>query len=273
MTDLADALGIRFGADPDIPDCLARNESLFRMAARGSCRAFEGPAVAVEVLETLSAVALSAPSKSDLQQRDILLVADPVLADRLRQLLGAQDWIAGAPSLVVFLANNRRQRQLQAWHDAPFPNDHLDAFFNASVDAGIALAFFVAAAEAAGLGCCPISTIRNHMSEVRGLLALPDHVFPVAGLAVGTPAHPALKISPRLPLSKTVHRNRFEDIAQAEVTAYDIRRLKIEETRGRTNPDGQETRPGWSEAKARQYSEPQRVDFAGFISSIGFRLD
>jgi Nitroreductase family len=77
---------------------------------------------------------------------------------------------------------------VHAWRGHTFANDHLDAFFNATVDAAIALETFVAAAEAAGLGCCPISVIRNHAEEVSGLLGLPDHVFPVAGLGVGIPA-------------------------------------------------------------------------------------
>jgi nitroreductase/FMN reductase [NAD(P)H] len=53
----------------------------------------------------------------------------------------------------------------------------LDAFFNASVDAGIALASFVIAVEATGLGCCPISTFRNDAQAVSDLLELPDRVF------------------------------------------------------------------------------------------------
>ena len=46
--------------------------------------------------------------------------------------------------------------------------------------------------------------IRNHAEEVSGLLGLPDHVFPVAGLGVGIPATPAF-VSARLPLCLTVH--------------------------------------------------------------------
>jgi nitroreductase/FMN reductase [NAD(P)H] len=268
--NLHEALRARFGSCPDGVEAVCAPEYLTRMASRGSCRSFREGEVPLEVLETLSAVALSAPSKSDLQQRDILLVTDPDLAAKMRRLLGAQDWIAGAPSLVVFLANNRRQRRLHQMHGIPFANDHLDAFFNASVDAGVALAFFVAAAEAAGLGCCPISTIRNHLPEVRDLLGLPDHVFPVAGLAVGVPATDAPKLSPRLPLSKTVHRNRFADITEAEVQDYDARRLNTEAS---TAASGAAPRLGWSEAKARQYNDPQRVDFADFIRSIGFRLE
>ena len=121
-----------------------------------------------------------------------------------------QDWIPGCPHLLVFLGNNRRQRQVHAWRGHTFANDHLDAFFNATVDAAIALEAFVAAAEAAGLGCCPISVIRNHAEEVSELLGLPYHVFPVAGLGVGAPATPAF-VSTRLPLGLTVHRDRYTD--------------------------------------------------------------
>ena len=55
----------------------------------------------------------------------------------------------------------------------PFANDHLDAFLNAAVDAGLVLMNFIRAAEAVGLGCCPISVIRNHIDEVAELLELP----------------------------------------------------------------------------------------------------
>ncbi|NJM34133.1 MAG: NADPH-dependent oxidoreductase, partial [Rhodomicrobium sp.] len=63
----------------------------------------------------------------------------------------------------------------------PFANDHLDAFFNAACDAAIALTAFILAAEARGLGCTPISAIRNHAEAVSELLGLPDHVFPFVG--------------------------------------------------------------------------------------------
>jgi nitroreductase/FMN reductase [NAD(P)H] len=115
------------------------------------------------------------------------------------------------------------------------------------------------------LGCCPISTIRNHLPQVRDLLGLPDHVFPVAGLALGRPQAGARRISARLPLDKTVHQNRFRDIDETEIAEYDARRL------AGLSPSSQAA-TGWSKAKAAQYSEPQRTDFARFMQSIGFRL-
>ncbi|MGZ2257282.1 nitroreductase family protein [Roseobacter sp. A03A-229] len=250
----------RFGEAPTVPAEVAENAVLTQIAARASCRAFKHQAVEIALLETLCAAALSAPSKSDLQQRDIVIITDAELLTQLKTLLAAQAWITDVPAMVVFLANNRRQRHIQHWHAQPFPNDHLDAFFNASVDAGIALATFMTAAEATGLGCCPISTIRNHLDDVKDLLQLPDHVFPVAAMAVGHPAG-APDISPRLPLSKTIHYNHFADITEEEVKGYDTRRLD--------GADG----PGWSEAKARMYAAPQRTDFGSFVRQIGFNLD
>src|SRR5262249_61960386 len=132
--------------------------------------------VAPAPVAPLCALALCAPSKSDLQQRDIVVVADLDLRRKLDALLCdgplAQAWIADAPHLLVFCANNRRQRLVHEWRGRPFANDHLDAFFNAAVDAGIALAQFVVAAEAAGLGCCPITAIPNHAAEASTPLSL-----------------------------------------------------------------------------------------------------
>ena len=274
MKSIKDALDHRFGdfahaVDPRI----AEQPFLQGMASRGVCRRFRDDKVPDTLIETLAALALSSPTKSDLQQRDILIIDDPAIRDRIDTLLADQDWIPKAPHLAVFIGNNRRLRQVQAWTGIPFANDHLDAFFNAAVDAGIALSAFVLAAEAAGVGCCPISVIRNHAEEVSGLLGLPDHVFPVAGLGFGWPAAPSY-ISLRLPLSATVHRNRYTDCTRDIVDGYDKRRNGVFPYRAQRNVARFGTSPtyGWSEDKARQYGEPERADFGKFVNARGFKL-
>ena len=159
------ALDLRFGDAPRTPVPATGGETWSTLANRGVVRRFKPEPVAAAMLDTLCALALSSPSKSDLQQRDILIVEDAAKRARINQLLADQDWIPGAPHFLVFLGNNRRQRQVHAWRGHAFANDHLDAFFNAAVDAGIALSAFVVAAEAVGLGCCPVSVIRNHATE------------------------------------------------------------------------------------------------------------
>jgi len=184
-------------------------------------------------------------------------------------------WIAAAPAFLVFCGNNRRQRQLHEWRGRAFVNDHLDAFFNAAVDAAILLATFTIAAERVGLGCCAISAVRNHAAKVGDLLGLPDHVFPVAGLTLGWPAGDG-EISLRLPLEVTLHEDRFdEDGLRAAVDAYDARRAEAQPYTKQRDEGGYGSAAPytWSEDKARQYNKPERADFGAFIRAKGFRLE
>ncbi|MDX2156040.1 MAG: nitroreductase family protein [Hyphomicrobiaceae bacterium] len=274
MKSLKELLDLRFGDMGTVPDAIADNPALITMAGRGVVRRFKPEPVPAAMLDTLSAIALSAPSKSDLQQRDILIVEDGAIRGRINALLKDQDWVASCPHILVFLGNNRRQRQVHQWRGHAFANDHLDAFFNASVDAAIALQAFVFAAEAAGLGCCPISVIRNHAEEVSGLLGLPDHVFPVAGLGVGWPSSPAF-VSARLPLGLTVHRDRYTEATDETVRGYDRRRNSIFPYRAQRNVAkfGTALDYGWSEEKARHYAVPERADFGAYVKRRGFRLE
>ena len=276
MRATLDALNHRFDSALSEPDDLGGDTSFLEsLASRRSHRRFKPEAPSLDLLKMLSAVALSAPSKSDLQARDIVIVTDAEKRRRIATDVVGQAWLENAPVILVFLGNNKRQRQIHQWRDKPFENDHLDAFFNPAVDAGIAMQAFVDAAESIGLGCCPISGIRNNCPLVNELLDLPDHVFPVVGLGVGWPSE-AGHISARLPLEATVHVDTFSDDNIEElVTAYDDRRYAIH------HPDAQrqEARFGrvekytWSEDKARQYASPERADFGAYILSKGFKLE
>jgi nitroreductase len=272
------ALARRFGSEAEVLAGASseRVPPLWQaLAARGSVRAFYGPAPTRDELRLIAALALCAPTKSDLQQRDIILVTEPVQRDALAALVAEQTWTAGAPAFVVICANHRRQQLIHEMRGRDFVNDHLDAFFNASVDAGIVLAAFVLAAEAQGFGVCPISAIRNRAGEASELLGLPDHVFPVAALAVGRPAKPP-EISLRLPLGATIHEGKFDDGAQRDaIAAYDARRAGEQPyAKQRRSDELGEARPyTWSEDKARQYNLPERADFGAFIRAKGFKLD
>jgi nitroreductase/FMN reductase [NAD(P)H] len=274
MRSIKDALDHRYGdfvhsVDPK----LEASEFLRGLASRGVCRRFRDEPVPAALIDTLAALALASPSKSDLQQRDILVIEDKAIRHRINTLLADQDWISKAPHFLVFLGNNRRQRQVHDWTGIPFANDHLDPFFNAAVDAGIALSAFVLAAEAAGLGCCPVSVIRNHAQEVSELLGLPDHVFPVAGLGLGWPQGETY-ISLRLPLGATVHRDRYVESTREIVSGYDRRRNGVFPYRQQRNVArfGTSNSYGWSEDKARQYGESERADFGRFVNARGFNL-
>jgi nitroreductase/FMN reductase [NAD(P)H] len=270
-----EALVARFGESPPVDASLAGLDELARMAGHRTHRRYTDRPVGADLLRLLCACALSAPAKSDLQQADILIVSDPAKRKVLADLLPDQPHVRDAPAFLVFLANGRRFRELFAMRGRPFLNDHLDAFFNASVDAALALGWFRRAAEAAGLGCCPISVIRDFSPIVSELLELPDRVIPVCGLCLGWPADTP-PITPRLGLDLTLHENRYDDgDLAARIAASDRRRAasmpyrrQRDEARWGTAPDY-----GWSEDKARQYATAQRADFGAFVRGKGFCLD
>lgn len=275
MTDrtlITQLLHQRYGSAPEAG---AGVETLAAMAGRGSCRVYHPEPLPDPLLDTLAAVALASPTKSDLQQRDILFVEDSTLRIWINSLFPEMPWIVRAPHFVIFLGNNRRLRRVHERQGHAFANDHLDAFFNAAVDAGIALSAFVTAAEHLGLGTCPISALRDHVAAVSERLALPDHVFPICGLTLGRPVY-APRISPRLALPHTIHRDIFDDSAvDAGLDEYDQRRNRIRPFASQrdTARFGTAARYSWSEDKARQYAVPQRSDFGAYIRKTGFKLE
>jgi nitroreductase len=273
---IADLIHARFG----LPSAAGRNlpaeGTVAGILSHRTHRRYRADPVPDEVLEIVLAAALSAPSKSDLQQVAIILVRDRDKQAAIASWIPDMPWIAQAPLFLVFCGDQRRLRRVAELRQRPFPNDTLDMFMNAAVDAGLVLQSFIVAAAGMGLGCCPISVVRNHVEKLAALLELPAGVFPVAGLCAGYPSQTG-HISMRLPPAVTVHTDRYDDGDLAfQLDAYDRRR----EARHATPREGQRyadrygyTEPyGWSEDKARQYSVPERHNFGPFIRSHGFSL-
>src|SRR6202162_3844575 len=181
---IRDALSLRFNEDFTIDEELPGLDEIARIAGRHVARRYLDRGIDPALLRLLCACALSVPTKSDLQQADIIVVKDTDKRRVIADLIPDQPFIRSAPAFLIFLANGRRLPAISKLRSKPFPNDHLDQFFNSA----LTLATFIRAAEAVGLGCCPISVIRDHSARVSELLALPSRVIPVAGMCVGWPA-------------------------------------------------------------------------------------
>jgi nitroreductase/FMN reductase [NAD(P)H] len=271
--NIRDALNRRFGETFAVDENLSGLDELARIAARRVHRRYTDKSVDASLLRLLCACALSAPSKSDLQQADIV-IASKEQQSAIADLIPDQPFIRKAPAFLIFLASGRRLPEIAKMRGKPFPNDHLDQFFNAAVDSGIVLATFLAAADAVGLGTCPISVIRDHSQKVSDMLKLPQRVIPTAGLCLGWPSE-AGHISPRLGLEATLHEGRYDDGDLAgKIDTYDKRRAAIHPYKPRDPARwGEVAFYGWSEDKARQYGVPQRPDFGAFVRRKGFNLD
>ncbi len=273
MADGGDLLRARFGMDlpgTEVPDVIAP------LLDRRVVRRYTDQSVPDSLLDALLAAAQSAPAKSDLQQYSVVVMRDAARIKQIADWIGTMDWIATAPVFLVWCGDMRRGQRLCDMHDMPHANNNMDTFLNTAVDCSLAMAQFMAAAEAVGLGTCPISYVRSHIERVSPLLGLPSGVYPVAGLSVGWPVF-RRPVSMRLPPSVVVHRERYDDSALPDdIAAYDERRRAREPVAasGLKNNDVYPSRDGvgWSENVARQLSVPERFGFGAYLKTKGFDL-
>ena len=143
---LFERFGERIPVDPE----LSGLAELAGIAGYRSHRRYLPRELDPKLLRLLCACALSAPSKSDLQQCDIVIVTDMDVRKKIVATIPDMPWINDAPAFLVFVANGARLPLMASMHGTPFPNDHLDQFFNAAVDCAIVLATFIRAASAVG---------------------------------------------------------------------------------------------------------------------------
>ena len=270
--------GARFGTAADLSGDLPDIPWLRQVLLRRTHRRYLPRPVPEDLLRLLLGAAFSASSKSDFQQASVIRVTDQGRRDQLAALIPDMPWIGTAPVFLVFCGDARRLEQIGDQRGHPNDNSRLEGFFNATVDAALVMQTFILAAETAGLGCCPISALRNHADAVARILELPEKVFPVAGLCIGYPAAEGF-VSMRLPLAVTVHDDRYDDNRLAEdVTAYDRRRAS------RYSPPREQQRApdifgyadfyGWSEDKSRQTAaQPEGESFPAHLRSRGFTFD
>jgi nitroreductase len=278
MTANYDAeLVARFGDGTENSGELPESAGLRRILLRRTHRRYRDRPVPPELLRLLLAAAFSSSSKSDFQQVSVVEVADPARRQAIAALIPDMPWIGTAPAFLLFCGDARRLERLGELRRHKVENGGLEGFFNATVDAALALQTMILAAEEAGLGCCALSVVRNHAAAVARILELPAKVFPVAGLTLGYPAQEGY-ISMRLPLAVTLHRDRYDDGALAAlVEDYDRRRdarhsLSRERQRA-PRVFGYRDFYGWSEDKARQATEPEGRGFAAHLRGGGFTFE
>jgi FMN reductase [NAD(P)H] len=273
MTSIYDnELRDRFGVDVELGGDPLDDEWMRMVLLRRTQRRYASHPVPDSLVQLLLAATLSASSKSDFQQVSVLWQKDRDRRDKLAALFPDMPWIGNAPVFLVFLGDSRRLERIS---EHPVANGTLEGFFNATVDAALALQTCILAAESQGLGTCPISVLRNRIAEVTEILELPNKVFPVAGLCVGYPVQHGF-ISMRLPFETTVHVDRYDDSGLAEaIDTYDRRRDARHSIKDRQkSPEifGTAEFYGWSEDKARQAMSPEGSGFAAWLREHGFDL-
>jgi FMN reductase [NAD(P)H] len=255
----------------NIPDLLKT------IISRSSVRKFSDKPIPKELLTILLTAAQSAPSKSNLQQYSILIMQDEAIKMKVADLIGNTKWALSAPVFLLFLADIRRNINITNNKGYDHKNNNVDTFMNSVIDSALSMQSFICAAEASGLGVCPISMIRNIIDEIKNICQLPKGVFPIAGLALGWPDEKA-PISIRMPQDIIIHNDYYnEDNLSKKINDYDERFFKVapilEKKQRHVDIYGVAKKGTWSENIARQLSLPERNNFKAWLKDNGINLE
>jgi nitroreductase len=166
-------------------------ESLLTLLkTRRSIRRYKPDPVPEEMVEQLLEAGRWAPSASNRQPWEFIVVRDEAIRQQVAQHAAFYfiRWahVGEAPLLIVLCGNARNPAYRRFLHE----------------DVGLAGAQIMLQAKALGLGTCWIGALDR--KAVAGILKIPDHVEIVGLLTVGFPAEDPPP-PPRKPLSEIVH--------------------------------------------------------------------
>ena len=161
---------------------------------RVSLRRYEPEAIRKEDMEAILDAAMSSPTAGNQMLYSILKVEDQTAKEQIAELCNHQKFIASAPSVLIFLADQYkwyRYNQMNGvpqYADAegigyhpPGPADLLLAFEDTMIAAHSA----VIAAESLGIGSCYVGSSLVNEKELARLLNLPEYVVPLMVLPMG----------------------------------------------------------------------------------------
>jgi len=205
------------------PDDLPSPESLLTLLkTRRSIRRYKPDPVPDEMVEQLLEAGRWAPSASNRQPWEFIVVRDEAIRQQVAQHAAFYfiKWahVGEAPLLIVMCGNARNPAYRRFLHE----------------DIGLAGAQIMLQAKALGLGTCWIGALDR--KAIAGILKIPDHLEIVGLLTVGFPAEDPPP-PPRKPLSDIVHHdvygNRMEgaNVAPGRIPAGPLgvllRRLRL----------------------------------------------
>ncbi|BDR52238.1 NADPH-dependent oxidoreductase [Bombiscardovia nodaiensis] len=198
------------------------NETIRTLLERRSIRGFADEPIPEETAALLELTAQHAATSRYFNEWSAIRVTDPALAAAIAEE-AHQGYIAHAPLLYIFLADQRRNADLITAEDPQVSEEDERfilktsyAFLQAQNDAVLALHAMETAANSLGLGCVILGSVLNDPDRLVDLLHLPKLVYPVLGLAIGKPSQdPSLK--PRMPRPAQIFKNSYQRPSEAEI--------------------------------------------------------
>jgi len=166
------------------------------LSTRSSVREFTGEPVPEEDVGYLLKCSSTAPSAGNLEAWDVVVVTDEETRAALAEAAFDQPHIEKAPLILAICSNYVRSMSRYGERGILY----------ALEDATIACTYMMLAAHARGLESCWTGAFED--DAVREVLGLPQHLRPVALLAVGK-GHPPAQSPGRMTVGEHVHHETW----------------------------------------------------------------
>lgn len=240
------------------------NEVLKQMSAHRSIRAYKQQAVSTKEIEQITTAARWASTSNHVQAYSIIVVQDDEKKKKLAELTGGQRWVEECPVFFVICCDFSRHKAASTEHQVSFDIGGAEQMLVGAVDAALVAQNMLLAAESLQLGGVMIGGIRNNPREVCELLTLPQHSFPVMGLAVGYP-NQEVDQKPRLPQPAIVHMEEYNHEQDQYIQTYDteMSQYYTERTNGKRTT-------GWTKAMAEYTKMRKRPHLDQYLKEQGF---
>lgn len=161
---------------------------------RVSLRRYQPEPIREDHMEAILNAAISAPTAGNQMLYSILRIEDAQKKERIAELCNHQKFIATAPTVLIFLADQYKWNRYNRLKGVPeyadgegigFREPDLADLLLAFEDTMVAAHSAVIAAESLGIGSCYIGSSLVNDKELADLLDLPEYVVPLMVLPMG----------------------------------------------------------------------------------------
>ncbi|WP_042470462.1 oxygen-insensitive NADPH nitroreductase [Bacillus ndiopicus] len=235
------------------------------LRSHSSVRKYTGEQISRETVIDLIETAQMAASSHFVQAYSVIWVTDEDKKKQLGELSKNEFQFQTAGAAFLFCVDFKRLQIAGQKHNVNIVTDSAENLLVGVADVSLFAQNFVIAAEAKGYGICYIGGARNNPVEISELFNLPNNVFPLFAMTIGTPTK-RNETKPRLPVGAVLHENAYDEVRYA--TLLDEYDTTMENYY--TSRSSNQKMATWTKQMADYLIEQKRPFIKDFLAKQGF---
>lgn len=235
------------------------------LRSHSSVRKYSGEQIPKETIIDLIETAQMAASSHFVQAYSVIWVTDEEKKAKLGELSKNDFQFKTAGASFLFCVDFKRLQVAGQKHGVDIVTDSAENLLVGVADVSLFAQNFVIAAEAMGYGICYIGGARTNPAEISELFNLPENVFPLFAMTIGTPTK-RNETKPRLPVAAVLHENSY-DVDQYETLLADYDDMMENYYASRSSNQKMAT---WTKQMADYLVDQKRPFIKDFLATKGF---